>query len=317
MKINSITANTGSYPKQTGMDNSVKRREKQNYERHNLTQNNNDQISTTIKRNSDGRASFKGGEPLLHKAANFASYSPLVAEALFALFVTCSLRPLTIMATAKTEEDKEKCSYQAAKSVSTGLIGLAMSALIGTPVAKATKKAQQNGAFEIPPQIKEGTEKVVKKGVESLKTLKENLIQEGKDSNFVEQITELTKGDKLNLEVFKEAGKNAEKIFTGNIKEKAPEMADDVVNAIKQQTVINNYSRTSKNVMDKLFQPVFMPLRATITIALVPVILGLIGKKKPEKKQPVQQNINQYPDVFKGSREKELFEPFTSQKEVK
>ena len=72
-----------------------------------LKQINNDQINTTIKSNSDGRASFKGGAPLLHKAAQFVSYSPLIAEAIFALFITCGARPLTIMATAKNAEDKE------------------------------------------------------------------------------------------------------------------------------------------------------------------------------------------------------------------
>ena len=89
-------------------------------------QNNNDQINTTIKSNSDGRVSFKGAEPFLHKAANFANNNPLLADATFALLITCLARPLTIMATAKTEKDKEKCSYQAAKSITSGLIGLGM-----------------------------------------------------------------------------------------------------------------------------------------------------------------------------------------------
>ena len=148
-KINSITTTTG-YLKGRATERLLSQGKECAKERHNLKQNYNDKINTTIESNSDGRVSFKGGTPLLHKAANFASDNPLVAEALFAILITCGLRPLTIMATAKTDEDKEKCSYQAAKSVSTGLVGLATSVLVGIPIAAAAKAAQKRGAFNMP-----------------------------------------------------------------------------------------------------------------------------------------------------------------------
>ncbi len=313
MKINSITANRG-YLKGRGMECPMSGGKPKAHERHNLKQDNNDQINTTIKMNSDGRVSFKGGIPFLHRAANFTSENPLVAEALFAILITCGLRPLTIMATAKNEEDKEKCSYQAAKSISSGLVGLGTTALIGMPVAAAAKKANQNGAFNMPPQLKEKSLAIVKEGVEALSGLAKKLTAEGKDLELAEQIKTLTEGGKINLSVLDKAGKGAKQIFKDKISEKAPEISDKVQNALTQQQIINNYAKTGKNVIDKLFQPVFMPLRATITIALVPILLGLIGKQKPGSKpkeqEPTPMDIMNY-NVFQNSNERELFQSFS------
>ena len=311
MKINSITPSI-IYSKSKGAGASGHRMRESVYERHNK-QNNNDQINTTIKMNSDGRVYFKGGIPLLHKAANFASDNPLVAEALFAILITCGLRPITIMATAKTDEDKEKCSYQAAKSVSSGFVGLATTALIGTPIAAATKLANKKGAFNMPQGMKEKSQEVVKQGVDALVEFSKKLTTEGRDLNLAQQINALTEGGKMNLSVFQKAGKHAQNTFKEQISEKAPDISEKVVNALKEQQIINNYDKTGKNVMDKFFQPVFMPIRATITIALVPILLGLLGKKKPEKKQPPEQNpqVMLNYNVFQDSNEKALFQSFS------
>ncbi|MBQ8635139.1 hypothetical protein IJ425_03195, partial [bacterium] len=159
MKINSITQNIAYSKGRTTERSMTMERECANI-RHNLNQNNNDQINTTIKKNSDGRVSFKGGAPLLHKIAKFTGEYPLVAEALFALVITCGARPLTILATARTDEEKEKCSYQAAKSISSGLVGLATTAIIGTAVGAGAKKALNSGLLNHP---------VVREGIDSLK----------------------------------------------------------------------------------------------------------------------------------------------------
>lgn len=313
MKINSITTST-SYPGRAA-EHPLKKERECAYKRHNLNQNNNDQINTTIKMNSDGRASFKGGGvPLLHKAANFASENPLVAEALFAILITCGLRPLTIMATAKTEEDKEKCSYQAAKSVSTGVVGLAMSVLVGVPIAAAAKAVYKKGALKIPDKVKEKATGVVKQGTKALSDLAKRLTETNADDKLAQQITELATEEGLNLNVFKQAGKGSEKTFIRNIKETAPEIFKIVKKAIKEQKAINNYERANKNVIDKLFQPIFMPIRATITVALVPIILNALGLKKSGKKPPEQKQQNPYESlkftVFQDSSEKELFQSF-------
>ena len=314
MKVRSIATNS-IYPKSDIGKSPVPRERKIAHEHRREERENLNQINTTIRNNSDGRVSFKGGVPFLHSAANFASNNPLVAEALFAILVTCGLRPITIMATAKNSEDKEKCSYQAAKSISSGVVGLAMTALVGTPLAAATKLSNSKGAFNMPPELKEQSQNVVNKGIEALKKLAEKLTQEGKDVQLVKQIEKLTDGGKINLGIFAHKGKDAQKLFTQEISEKAPEIIETVTDALKEQKVLNNFARTGKNVMDKLFQPVFMPLRAMVTIALVPVILKAFGLSKPGKKQ--QEKPEQNPqlmlnyEVFQTNNEKELFQSFS------
>ncbi len=310
MRISSITTNTG-HPNSV-MKWSAPLREKR------YAQNNNEknEINTTIKRTSDGRASFKGGVPLLHRAANFTSDFPLVAEALFALLITCGLRPICIMATAKNEEDKEKCSYQAAKSIASGLVGLAMTAIVGTTIAMATKSANNKGAFKMPEELKAQSRELVDKGLTALTDLGKQLTESGQEPELVQQISALTDGGKLNIGAFKKFGKNALKLFTQNIKRTAPDASDTVINAINAQKTLNNYERTGKNVMDKFFQPIFMPLRAKITVALIPPILGIFGLhkagSKPKNKE-IQQNALSTLNlaVFQSDSAKELFKDIT------
>ncbi len=245
MKINSITTNK-AYLKGRASEASPERQRECAKERYELQQNNNDQINTTIKRDSDGRVSFKGKDPStwLHNVAHFAGDKPLLAEALFAILITCGARPITIMATAKTEEDKEKCQYQVAKSISSGILGLAATALINPPISKATKAMEKSGAFN---KIPEYAAKLI--------------------SNF--------KGEK----VAKASG---------------------------------NYAKTSKNVMDKLLQPIFMPLRAKLTIMAVPVILGALGLKKSSKKAIENSKVNTNYNMFQNADEKVLFKAFST-----
>lgn len=318
MKINSITTNT-SYLKGRTSERSLGR-ERECVQ--NLKQINNDQINTTIESNSDGRVSFKGGTPLLHKVANFTSDNPLVAEALFAILITCALRPLTIMATAKTEEDKEKCAYQAAKSVSTGVVGLAMSVLVGAPIAAAAKLAQKKGAFKMPEGMQKEAKDVIKTGVENLSKKANEFAEAGKHEELVKQIKDLVSTDKINLGKFKDAGVGAEKKFKNKIAEVAPEISESVKEAIKQQKTIDNFEKTGKNIIDKMFQPIFMPIRATVTIALVPVILKALGLKKtgnkPKEAEPAQSQqpattnfgFTNY-NLFQSNYEKDLFNSFS------
>lgn len=270
-----------------------------------------EQINTSITENPDARVSFKGGTPFIHRAANFVSDNPLVADALFALAITCGLRPATIMATAKTEEDKEKCAYQAAKSVSSGVVGLGMTALVGMPIAAATKAANKKGAFAIPQEMKQKAADAVKPGVEALK---EKAAEIPEIAGIA--IKDLIEGDKINSSVIKKAGKGAEKRFLDGVKEKLPDAAEKIGKAVKEQKVLDNYAKTGKNVADKLFQPIFMPLRATVTIAMVPVILGLLGLKKPSKKPDGVQDAGQNPfknvDLNFGKRtQTNIFENFS------
>lgn len=311
---------------------------------------NNDQINTTIESNSDGRVSFKGSTPpLLHRAANFASDNPMVAEAAFAILITCLMRPLTIMATAKTDEEKEKCTYQAAKSVSTGVVGLVMSMFVGAATSAAAKLALKKGAFQMPEPMKKEAQKTVTNGANKLLETAKNIANSDKNKDLAkkiqeelvtkvkvsEQLEKLIKEQpdkyeqplRINLDKLKDLGFKSERKFRKQISEIAPEISDAVKEAIKQQKTIDNFEKTGKNVIDKMFQPIFMPIRATVTIALVPVILNALGLKKtpskpkeadakqaPQASQPVKPaktNFGTNYNLFQTNNEKALFQSFS------
>ncbi len=308
MKISSIKTETSYLQGRPKGSMPERMREKSVLDRANLKLNN-DQINTTINENSDGRVSFKGGSisaPFLHKMANFASDNPLVAEAIFAILITCGMRPAAIMATAKTDEDKQKCSYQAAKSVSSGLVGLGMTALVATPLAAAVKRVNKNGSFKLPEAVENANKELVRKGIDALNGVK-NRIQTGVDVNA------LTADGKFNVGVFAKKGEGSLKNFARTLKEQAPDAAKDIIDGIKAQKSNNNYPKAAKNIMDKFFQPAFMPLRASITIALVPILLKLVGLKKGGKPQQPPQNDNIYNSLYFGlnsDKAKEVFKTF-------
>lgn len=308
MKISSIKTETSYLQGRPKGSMQERMREKSVLDRANLKLNN-DQINTTINENSDGRVSFKGGSisaPFLHKMANFASDNPLVAEAIFAILITCGMRPAAIMATAKTDEDKQKCSYQAAKSVSSGLVGLGMTALVATPLAAAVKRVNKNGSFKLPESVEAANKEIVKKGIDALNGVKDKI----KTSI---DVSALTADDKFNVGVFAKKGESSLKNFARTLKEQAPDAAKDVIDGIKAQKSNNNYPKAAKNIMDKFFQPAFMPLRASITIALVPIILKLVGLKKGGNSQQSPQNDNIYNSLYFGlnsDKAKEVFKTF-------
>lgn len=341
MKINSIKTTTGYLNKGRGLECSLNNERECAKERAVLKQNNIDQINTTIESNSDGRVSFKGGTPFLHSAANVVLKNPIVAEAAFAILITCGLRPLTIMATAKTDEEKGKCTYQAVKSVSTGVVGLAMSILVATPLSKLINKAKDAGALKIPPALEASSKETVEKGVKALSGYLDDAVKNtGIEETFIGQIKDLIKDGKMNLDAFKGMGKGAEKEFGKKLLKRSPEVFKQYTDAANAQKVLNNYSSTAKNVLDKLFQPVFMPIRATVTIALIPIIMNALGIKKGGKKpkeaeaqpnaqqevkqeakqsetpkQEVQQSAKVAYDslklnMFQGNNDKELFNHF-------
>ena len=308
MKISSIKTETSYLHSKQGSTAAEMKREKSAFNPTNLKQDNYEQINTTIKRNSDGRVSFKGnGVQLFHKVATFAKDNPLIAEALFAIVITCGLRPLAIVATAKTDEEKDKCAYQAAKSVSTGVVGLGMTALVAPPIKNAAKGIFDKGKLQIPQELLDKNNGLVSKAVQALS-------ERANDIRTDVNITSLIADGKINTKVFKEKGPASLKAFTKAVKEQAPDVADDIIKGIKAQNSTNNYANTAKNVFDKFFQPAFLPIRAAITIALVPIILKAAGIKKggSKPKEPVQEQ-NMYNSLnfgFKSQKEKDLFQSF-------
>ena len=75
MKISSIKTETSYLHSKQGSTAAEMKREKSAFNPTNLKQDNYEQINTTIKRNSDGRVSFKGINPqeAFHKVATFAN----------------------------------------------------------------------------------------------------------------------------------------------------------------------------------------------------------------------------------------------------
>ena len=73
------------------------------------------------------------------------------------------------------------------------------------------------------------------------------------------------------------------------------------------------YIRFLLTTLERLFQPIFMPLRAKVTIAMVPVLLGLMGQKKPSGKskdnKTATHQINY--NMFQNESEKVLFGSFS------
>lgn len=73
----------------------------------------------------------------LRKMFDFAGENSVLSEAIFAVLITCGLRPAVIMASPGKGEDKEKNQYAAAHSIASGIIGLAMTLLVSQPVKNA------------------------------------------------------------------------------------------------------------------------------------------------------------------------------------
>ncbi|MBQ3640704.1 hypothetical protein II906_02065 [bacterium] len=321
MRLNSITTN--HHIKGRAIEHSPHLlMEREN--RENCAKFNNEQINTTIMNNSDGRVSFKGVEavkaPLFHKIAKFTNASPLIAEALFALVITCGLRPITIMATAKTDEDKEKCKYQAVKSISSGVVGLGFTAFVGTWIKNAKGAVYNSKGFKLPDETKAQAREAIAKGREALFKILEEADRTGNNSPIIAQIRKLVEKKEIyNLEIFKYFGHKgmvSQKAFIKGIRENFKDEAEVIIKGLEAQKVDNNYISVAQKTIEKLWQPISMPVRAAITIALVPIILNGIKKlteKKAEQKQLQNMQNQTMGNQYSGTQyniDKELFADF-------
>ena len=149
----------------------------------------------------------------------YSNKNTLVIEALYALLITCLLRPaVTLMTPASSEADKEKNKFRAAHAAASGALGFAFTVCFAHPISDAVDKIMNT-------KLPDGSLKYLKKHADQL------LVKDGK--------------------VFKELAK-------------------------------------------RVHQPVFMPLRAMATVALVPFILNAFGikKNKSDAKPPVKDINN-------------------------
>lgn len=103
-------------------------------------QENYDGVIKTLKSFVVGKAEKLTVSKSFKSVLAFFEKDQLLADAIFAAIVTCGLRPLFIMSLPSKEEDKEKNLYAAAHSVSSGILGVAFAAVLGSPVAAAVSK---------------------------------------------------------------------------------------------------------------------------------------------------------------------------------
>ncbi len=156
------------------------------------------------------------GNDKIEKSLEFVAKNSLMAEALFALVVTCVFRPAVILSNPGKGDDKSKNQYAAAHSVASGLIGLATTFIVSQPIKKACDKAL--AGYKSP---------------------------------------------------------NA---------------------------------KTLRSIMERIHSPVFLPLRAMATIALIPVLLGALGIKKSSSK-PKQQD-SKISQPLPEAPQKKVFQSF-------
>ncbi len=250
----------------------------------------NNNIGTVVgeRKNANDCISFKGNiidsalrSKPAHMVIHRAFKNPLLSEALFALVITCGLRPATIMSTAgKDEENKNKCKMQVAKSFATGLVGLGTTIIVSNPISHAINKFAGSGGknLSLPAELAEKVETLIKPANQFLKDNAERL------SGFV---VRNIKGEQLettieNIVMTKGAKEELQK-FSGEIFGK-------VADAIAAQKGINKYRSTMSSLLKKVICPVFSPSKAAVTIALVPVLLGVIFKKDKDNKQEPKEN---------------------------
>lgn len=73
-----------------------------------------------------------------------ANENQIFFSALFALVLTCALRPAAIMVTPGDKKNHDDKKYASAHSIASGLIGLGATILLSNPIAHATKKITEN-----------------------------------------------------------------------------------------------------------------------------------------------------------------------------
>lgn len=134
-----------------------------------------------------------------------ANKNTLAIEAMYAVLITCMLRPaITLMTPAETEEDKEKNKFRAAHAIASGILGYIFTMCVSHPMSDSVDKVMNT-------KLTDGTYKYIKK--------------------YTSQLTE-------------------------------------------------NGGRPFKELAKRLHQPVFMPLRGMLTVAIVPPILSALGLSK-------------------------------------
>lgn len=137
---------------------------------------------------------------LLAKAAD----NQIVFSSLFALFLTCTLRPISIVALPGQKKNKDDKKYAAAHSIASGVIGYFTALLIASPIAIALKKIGKAPTKYL--DIKSLNYYLGDDQIDYLQNIKEKLAKEVKerkltqkraDAEFIEKSTKQFKAAKF------------------------------------------------------------------------------------------------------------------------
>lgn len=273
-------------------------------------ENNNVKNNATASKNTCGRISFKGtlaGEAAkksskaldfiadsiiksdkIQSFLNFAHDNNLLASSIIALFVTCIMRPVTIMSMpTKSEENKEKNKYASAKSIASGVIGFIATYLIAEPFKHATKQVSK--------ELIEAGKIIAEDDIKpTARSLAQSILDKvsppcflNTNEKLVEAARKMIPEDYIN-KILKKAGK----FPTNN--------AENLKNSIGALTeILANRLRSQKSITEQFLNatshtPLSVPIKALATISLVPIFLGIFGLKKSSDKKPkveTKQNI--------------------------
>lgn len=91
-----------------------------------------------------------------------ANNSQAVFSAVFALGLTCILRPASIMALPGDKKNADDKKYAAAHSISSGVIAYLISLAIFSPIAKALQKIEKHPNFFLGDKVKKGHPNIYK-----------------------------------------------------------------------------------------------------------------------------------------------------------
>ncbi len=251
------------------------------------------------------------------KMLEFIQKNNAPAEAIFALFLTCGARPATIMMQpTKNEEDKKKNIYASAKSAGSGIVGLLTTLVVSKPINNAVARAMSkipsdDSLFDIANIMtaeaygknidNNSYKKVAQKIKEHLqRKIDDPKLGEELKESFSKRLKELNSQDELNVgqsacdfyrKLFstKEIKKLEQKLTEGlnvhKVKEFAKMSEDQITEEVAKlfTTRLKSFHSIKNSFMQKLHNPIFLPAKAYLTVALVPVILGVVGIKKQSK----------------------------------
>lgn len=123
-----------------------------------------------------------------HNYLKKAADNQLVFSSLFALFLTCTLRPISIVALPGQKKNKDDKKYAAAHSIASGVIGYVISLIISNPLAVAIKQKLRKNPHKYFSKMVEDAKGKPRKVAEYLGDLDSEKFRSSKDFNKAKSV---------------------------------------------------------------------------------------------------------------------------------